>query len=729
MIFINGYPAVLDDELENKIVLTDTAESKPSVVYMDKLHAPKPRTLAFVQIANRDFNRALPISDTNRKSSYEFWFWVDQVLSSEFPVNTKYDENGDPILDDDGNIDLGKWRTRPGIVQIILYEHKHVLSRKASLHNVNIINMLPVILNTFNEGQENPYLNYHDWESLANFLSFPEYKVFIDYGRIYYEEDGITPLPSEYPPAIPSHCIWQQLTLTECLEDLLKNYDCRVLSETVTFPYQENYEAENVFTYIKWKKRKKIQYDESLVYENIAWPVNTVETLAVEDQCQIMFPTVGTSVSGSGATLYAGTYYSNPPSDSTPNSELLFICNLHPKLDAFDDLTYTAVTDYIKETHVNFLQYYSFITPHLPSYYYENYEWSTIELVASANYQYYKVDHLPRRNLQPVPVIYDSAFNIVFQGFVKAASSGTVTLDGIADLTNNIVYPGLRILQDSGNTSITQVNGVYLAVGDIATFHIYGEDIILIAINNRDPFEDHYIPPMFDGQEVTAITWTCPGWSFALDDSYFVCPPSPSNALFPQLDYSYVSHEIVGDEGDGFATSRYPRVPNAISHHNFNTPNSSNLAKVTFELAHTLEQIYDYFANNNAYSNWTEAAIQLLVNDWYRRYQFISFYIGFSQSLTSMELYWSTGSPIGGYSGVGIHPDIVPNMFTRSHNVPNSFGETATNLPHTFDSFTYTRPNYLGTTHSGYSTIQAMLYTGYLKRFSELTTTVTLETE
>ena len=157
------YKPVLSLPYLSKIVFTDCAESERSIVFMDKDDAPRRETLVWVLIRNLDYDPNDPLNDTdidgvttesnpiqehasNPYYLFKRWMWVEAVLSPEFPANYLTDEEGDPLTDESGNLVLGDWDNRPGMVKVHLREHKHALTRQAILDNVNIIHRLPSIV-------------------------------------------------------------------------------------------------------------------------------------------------------------------------------------------------------------------------------------------------------------------------------------------------------------------------------------------------------------------------------------------------------------------------------------------------------------------------------------------------------------------------------------------------------------------------------------------------------
>lgn len=731
MIFINGYPALILDGLENEIIWTDSAESKASTVYMDKRHAPSSKSLAWIQIRSRKYDSEEPISDTNRKYEYEVWMYVDIVLSPEFPVNYAYDESGDPIFDENGKADLGDWDKRSGFVKVILREHKHVLTRFASLDNVNIVHRLAGLTNTYNSIMDDPFLNMMGWDELKTFLGSEKYRLQLDYG-VEYQSPEEEVLPSEYPPTHPYNCFWQQLTLLECLEDLLRNYDCRILNKTLVSPYDSEYEDEDaILTNLVWRYRRRLEYDTSLTYTRINWPVYSEEQRINEDGAHIFVPNVTTGY-GTGLTLYAGSYHNPTSSTGYLSSEYNHLCALvgysagSNEIPANSNHLTQAVIDYVKQSHVNMSVYYAFETPHLPRSYYEEREWSTITIRASRDRQDYLVEHHPRTRNNLIPNLRNTtSFNCYVQGVVKAVSGSLLVLDNVKDLTNDIIYEGPKTLP----VSFANYGGDGIAVGDIASIGITGTTPILINLDKRSAFPDEMVPPMYDGQEVAAITWSVPDWTFNPGDSYFEHPlyvSNPvSNSYLKCYNYQYASHELVDTPEGAFANIVYTAYESYTSKQSFKGPSTKNLAKVTFISPATDEEIRNYI--DRVYSNIAypsnETVRQLMVEDWKMRYQRITFYLGFYQALTTLTMYHSKFLSYPGYYNTSLHPDIIPEVFSRS-------GVPADDLPYTWDDESYVDSDYSSVGLGGFegenTTIEGMLYAGYRKFLSELSVTVSL---
>lgn len=711
MIFINGKQIITHPAFQSKIVLTDDAYSEESIVYMDKADAPNPRTQVFVQILNRNFNPNISEGEDNPKWDYGFWMWVEQVLSNEFPVNVQYDENGDPILNDDGSLKLTNWENRDGIVKVCLYEHKYTLTRQVCMDNINMPYRLGIILNTYNEIQEDPFHNRADWNTIADLLKPTNHQVRLDVGVDYLdEEDNV--LPSEYPPYPPVNCLWHQLKLSDCLNDLLINYDCRLLSQPSN--------GDPIDTYLVWKKRKPIQFLENLLYSKISWPVNTEESLATEKTSRILFPTTG-SVFGSGVTGFEPYY----ESIGTNSGEFDLYCNLHPRINQYEDdeLAYTAISEYLRETHVNMAQYFCFHTPRLPKTFYDNYEWSKIELFVEGYEAYYRVTHNPRYDVRPINYLQSQSFNVYFRGMVLGVESNAVTLTSILDVTNNKIIDGTRRLE---SVDVIELNGVTLSAGDVATFGIIGENVILIAINDRQELPANIPAPRYNGNEVSAIVWEATGWTFNPGDSYFEHPEYMTTFPYNIYNYRYVSHEIVAPEGDGFNILRYNARDNYSPLNNFNAPISSNIAKVRFEMVADLEDVKSYIQTAFNQVFFKDSAIEYIANDWLRRYQIVEFYIGFTPTITSTKLYWSPYASPTQYFSTGLHPDLIPDDFFREDN--GTF-DRADDFPYLFDPISYTRSTTLGVfaSYAPLTEIRKMLFTGYEKHLSEEYISLSLE--
>jgi hypothetical protein len=726
MIYINGSPILVGDSFENKLVLTDCAKSEVSVLYMDKAYAPKPKTLVFVQIANRNYDSSKATSATNYLYEYQFWMWVEQVLSREFPANMTYDVNNNPIPRPDGTMDLGNWHNLPGVVKVLLYEHKYLLTRQASIDNVNVISRLPLFAVASEAITPQALENGLDWSDIATFLQSSDETIKLDHGVTYTyidpeTEEEVTH-PTEYPPHPPYQCYWQQLTLSECLDDLLIGYDCRLLTNTLKYPWDEDLNSVKPWSNLVWKYRRPLKYDETLNYSRIAWPINTTESLAEETNANIHFPK--TDIWGSGTPLQIGTSVVNRYDLYHP---------FYPTLNTVDkdQIVVTEITDYLKRTHVNMSQYYQFTTPFLPAYYYYYYEWSKITIICSKEDSYYEVEHAPR--LSFAKQYLSVGQNKHVYGFARYVSGDRYYLhvEDIVDFTNNRAYPGTYILESTNVLGYNNfaLNGSPLK-GDILSFIITGEVVTFYVEETNENRPAEFIPVLFEGQEVTRITWSCPTWAFNLADSYFEYPDR-TLPLATLYDYRYHSHTLV-DTSISFATINYD-VRTTAANGNFNAPTDFHAASVTLEMILNEADIKTLLDSISTYNTWTSDTLDFIAADWYRRFRFVTFYIGFTKTLTNMDLYFSNLLPQNDYMNGAIHPDMVPSLFFRT-NRENGTQITADVLPKTFSPLTLDRnvnkyKIFTTTTFPAYGTLyslQRMLFSGYLKFFQEQSITVSL---
>ena len=733
MIFVNGYPVMIADGLENQIILTDTAKSEASIVHMDKAHAPASKKLVWVQIVNRKFDRSRAESDTNRRFEYEFWMWVDYVLSPEFPANFRYDENGDPIVDANGLIDLGDWKNRPGIVRVYLREHKHVLTRQIALDNVNVFNRLQGVLNYYNELSDDPYFHAMDWIQISEFIGSETHRIKLDY-EVEYTDGESQPIDTEYPPGIPVNCFWQQLKLSECLELLLRNYECRILTRTQTRPTDAEFEDPNIpLSYLQWRYRRQIEYDTSLTYTRINWPVYSEEQQMFEDASGVVVPTL-TGLFAAQQNIIAEHHY-YPTNTFFLSGLYTHVCDLayytsgNPTAYGSNQVT-LAVIDYVKNSHVNMTAYYAFETPHLPKSYYETKEWSRITIRASTERQDYLVEHHEREGARISKKVYENlSTQSIFTGTVVSVSNGFMQLANIVDLTADKVYDGVKTVPVNFNS----FNGVPIASGDFVTLSVTGTSIIGLGIDTRHEYPEEVIEPLWIGQPVTNITWTCPNWAFNPGDSYFQHPLWVTNPAYSYLkcyNYTYHDHVLVNtsNQSEPFATLVYETQVNNNTEQLFRSPTTSNQARVTFRSLATDEEIEEYIDARGGLTRFAKdipTLKSMMIEDWKRRFQYITFHIGFHKMLTTMVFFHSKFQVSNFYRSTSMHPDIVAAPFHRGFT-------HATELPYTWDTEPFTdvfgSSAGLGTWEAENGVIELMLSKGYIKRFSELPITVTVNT-
>ena len=709
MIFLNARPVINHPDYPSEIILTDDGTSKVSIIYMDKRYAPKSKELAHLTVTNPDFNPSEEESDDNRKYTIEQWMYVERIFSNSYPKTTLFDEEGDPILNEDGSVFLGNWDEIDGIVKVHLREHKYVLRRNYCLNNVNMVSQLPMFLNAHNSLKENIYENYMDWQELMEFLSNPEWRI-----AFTYDEESL-----DNPPAVPRNCFWEGLTLLSCAQDLALNFNLRYLSKVITRPTDPDYDDDGIsLTEISYVRKKRIEYDDTICYEKIDWPVSEASRLIQEKQTDILFPQNYTT----------GYRYYIHGKEFTTVDDYAFICNLFPYYgeEVEDDTLMQMMSDYLREGHINVDTYYEFTTRKLPADFYDTKEWSSIRIVIEGTAPIFHVKHEPKDLLRAVPRENPTNVNILFQGVVLAATDNSITLANVTDLTNNVVYENPKIISYPNIDTMT-ANQMVPNTGDLVTYGISNNKIAVVSVAERAPYPEEQVRIQYQGSNVNKVTWTCPGWSFNLADSYFT---HPEVGTYPELmiyNYQYVSHDIVEGSEANFNTIDYVTTTEADYYQNI-VAGVGSKARITLRSVATLDNVKDYIKRFVTFNRpMKDSIIELAARDWLRNYQYVQVYVGLSDEFTMMECYYSHLQGTSRTNGMGIHPDLLPEFFTR---ITDAGIVSANTFPYTWATgYTPTHPvSYFGRLGSAslLNDIQRHCGYGYQKRFGELSTTVSI---
>lgn len=705
MITIN-YQPVLALENESKIVFTDSAKSEPSYVYMDKFIAPSSSELVWMEIRNPNYN---PNDPNNLRPAYvvnldnagkyhsktkyldhpenplflfQKWMWLENVLSNHFPANYVKDADGNPVTNEDGSFDLGDWQTRQGMVKLELYEHKHVLTRQASLDNANILHRLSFIISRYNELAPTQLLNELSWEDIAEFLSLRKIK--LDYGISYSDDSGT--LPSEYPPVVPHHCLWKSQTLRFCLQNLLENFEGRLLSETLVPPDAEDYLANgqkstaldeaDVLTSMKWRYRRPIEYRDDILYEKCLWPVDNLNTLENEQNSIILYRRLsdyygvsplynpGYISIGELGTDTIGINYQN-----STRSTYDLICNLYPYDHNYQLVEFDQLTQYLRKAHVNMATEYCFSTKCLPPDFYSKSEWSSITLkFTNTNYEYL-VEHKKRNTANPYGTFAGTgyqigAFNAAFKAVVKEnlVTNGMV-FSSFIDITNNL------IIEDELTLPVVDADA---EPHDVIHGVISGNDFIVINRTSLIPTsieENEIIDIKFEGNLVDKIIWSLDSFNPAIPDSQLeIADPNSVEKVHNYVYEGFTNY----DDDNPFEILEYQTDVSPNRTTNLFAPESENLATINFVMRVPEEErkqaIIDYLTRSTI---GTIAEVQVeneLYNDalaekWLLYYERIQIKVGINHDSTELSFYHYEYEPKRLRTSKGIHPDLLPSQF------------------------------------------------------------------
>lgn len=721
MIFIDYKPVLVHPELTSKIVFTDSGECEDSIIFMDKKYAPERESRVWMLIKNPKYNPDDPLNDRevdlpgnpdedpydpgnppplpdplldhaeNPYWLFRRWMWVSDIYSNEYPANFQRDENGDPLTNPDGSLFLGNWDDRDGIVKVVMREHKHTLTRQCATDNVNILQRASYLLQIYNSWLPTRFFNGMTWIEICDFLQIQKLK--LDYEMEYEDpEDPPTILPSEYPPVIPHHCTWMHWTLAECLDDLLKNFESRVIEvvDEDAIPTRNDYLTnkeyitEEIYTHLVWKRRREIQYRDDIIYTSIQWPVLTDEALMDEKNSTIHYHRLYNNYSAGGiyqSGLYPdhhvlGYNFLRNNWDNTTRSTLDFICNLYPYSPDYMPTDFDELNQYLKENHVNVDVYYAFTTSDLPIDFYETGEWSRIELRYGKGTYEYLVEHKPRMTWFPKPYV---GFQLYAQlrGVIKYVHEDHVTCDQLWDTTNNILI--------GDDIEMPAVLGQFqnAQVGDIANFVISGDNISLYSVEHTSELVTEQIPVKWNGENVEKFIWTIDNWNENITDEDLEVADH-ATSLDRVFNYTLEDVQNLDGSGDPFNVVEYYVADPGSFGYNINLPTTVNMLALTFKMRATREEVVEYLEANTALENIINdyGFIDSIADKWLQTYERLTINVGLSHSVNTFEMWMTeyTFDRVG--NKTGILSDMSPGQYLAwGVSQGNTFPYTHTAIP------------------------------------------------
>jgi hypothetical protein len=524
------------------------------------------------------------------------------------------------------------------------------------------------------------FMNDMSWANIADFLSLR--KVKLDYAT-----DS-----TAYPPVLPHHCYWKHLTLCECLDDLLKNFECRVLSKTnedgtpipddyLNDGFDDHFDGIDVVTDLVWKRRQKIVYRDDINYDKILWPVYDREIQTEEDNSVIYFKKLSSFFGFSSDLFQEGLYptvqsswdanrYMPPNSganfDIVKRSAYDFICNLYPYSDTYFPDNFAEINLYLKENHVNVDTDYRFTTDTLPPDFYEESEWSKITLQWENDNYEFLVEHLPRPCWFPNEIA-TIPFNAIVEGTVASQTGYIVTFSYLRDITNNILMPA--------NTAIEFSNNNTYEPGDEVTLGIYGDSIRPIGLVRWDEEETEMIELLYNGDIVDSITWEIVNWNeYGSAGTCQHCDPEGAWKVF-----NYVVEGVSEREPNAewsFGTQTYEiEHPTGYAGTNINEPLGTHQIIITFvmEVAEDdrKQAIVDYLTHRSVLVDVEPENREFQLNMWAERwlhfYERITICVGLTKNVLRMDMYYAPYEHDSKRLQDGINPDIDPYEFSRTY--------------------------------------------------------------
>ena len=660
MLQVNFKNVVASEDLVNTIVLNDSAYSESSTVFMDKQLAPRKHDLVWVTIA-----------DPNGGYMLQRWMYVEQVLYLDYVDPIVRNAQGAPVMDNEGNTLRESLHDKPGVVRVILREHKHCLMLSRATDYYNIPNLLRYAIPNY----ANLYEPYD-----MNRMLWPDIEQFISHGLI-----GLDAQESERPPITPVNLYWRGLLLADCLDDLLINFACRVVEqslyppspeffETADFRSQEFIEAQPQFSRLTWKKRRFIDLPPTIKYDTLMYPEETADYRQAQmDNTQIFFATLNNR----------DFQYEAGASTTQDNRYINNFINCDKAIVGGD---YTELREYIRRSNINKHLYYAFTTKRLPVSFLINYDWSKIQYIFSNTYDIV-VEHIPREQVRPmyVPPIVRSE---TYVGRIESIGSTTIVLTDIRNMTrpNNNIY--LRDFVEIPNS----VPLDYSNTGKDLTFRVENNTISLVSTSSVfSPLSDSDgLPPLFDGDEVNAVIHTIVGLNYECPDEAIAFG---SDEIYDYKFHSYSLNPLMSSDQENVFTYDIETFPG--QYWIFKRPEYLYWAKVRFEIKASLEEIIEYLSDNPLFSPMGPTYVEASAKFWHNNFRFIDLYLSFSPGPTRIKWVYVTtkpnnthsftapGTPFGTWGK--FVPYISPDVNTKWFSGPNDFVPPENQaMPYTF---------------------------------------------
>jgi len=637
MLSVNYKPVVSGPGMVSKIVLTDNAYSETSVVYMDKKDAPYQNTLVWVTIKD-------PGATGNM---LERWMYVQHVLFPDFADVIQRDEEGDPILDGNGYPVKNSMRTRPGLVKVILREHKNTLTRSMFLDAFNLPSLLSYKLKEFSLIEKYNAYNEVNWEGIHELISHRGIKLLT--------------AGDDQPPIIPVNMYWKGLYLADGLDDLLFHFSSRVIEQPeVTAPTKAylaamNHQSPPLLTNLVWKKRRFVDLDTSIIYDTIAWPEETNESRHTElTDNKIAFTTISLT-----------DFERSSESPATSQSGFLR-CN---KVIAGGDRT--IIRQWLNETYINRYLFYAFSTRRLPASFLEEKDWSKIEYIFTDSNYTIVVRHEPRPlNRLHQPFIDER--KETFAGRVTSVSGSSITLKDLRNQSSphrDLFLDGSYVLDMPSFAGYTNTLGLLVPdlVGKDINFQIANNVVTVLSTTSlySELSDEVKIQPLHNGDDVIRIKHFIEYLSYSCPDSAI------SFNSDPIFDYEYDSHEVNPNAGSDYRINEWEVIDEAPNAFNLELVDELATCKVTFKLKATKAEIIDFIeaTNTDASYPYGPEYIEGIADFWLTNFQYVTILFSFSPSATSLrwrslssQEFMGTAYASGYYDN--IRHDIDSSLFT-----------------------------------------------------------------
>lgn len=524
-----------------KIVLSDGAFPEESYVYMDRDDAPKAKDAVWIEISNPSYDSDAttdtedPEYDPQKSERYQYrnWFYVHDVLTNNFPN-----------LTDD-------YSDKPQVCKVVLYELRETNRELGFSTHFNTFSAAKYLILKYNEAltteaSKNPI---NSWSEIADLLEV----------RSRLDTDELDP---EYPIHIPKFLLWANLNAQQALDDLLQNYQTRVIEKPLIIPDDEDASEDiqalsdttDVLSNTCWKARRPIQFDADLTYTSLLWPDEVYpQQDSVTFTKYVLYRTYQSFFSASAEDQTV-------PSPTSPdNNSLVFSLEPYLEYPTGSVPNNDTLSDYLESTNINHDVRFSFTVQETNPVWMEERDWTRIvfQWTNNPNNSIFGIliEHDDRKQKLMLAAPRDSKELLYCD--VNTFGGDSVGATNIYSITDDAEIGDWTIPIDPTIYQTSQIRAVIALVNTTFTF-VHFEPARLFRV-------------LYSGDRVTQIT-----------HNYGSIPTIPIIDLFPNLDltpepptdvfkYEHVDTTLTGNPA--LVTFSIADFPNgAHSLFTYNTP-------------------------------------------------------------------------------------------------------------------------------------------------------------
>lgn len=517
-LFLNFNPVVCGDgnNYSSSFTFTDKAETEENYLWMFPEHAPDRDSVAFLEILNVDYkkqNESLPAGKDNEQEDHPYyiyanWVWVIDVVNYRFVTN----------LEEQVDLDV----RRP--VKVILKELRGVLEYRFNARSYNRPTRLTNIQgNSFHPfyplSEDRPVEMFDpiNWEELEDLFRHEGLTV----RTTVINELGEAVRDPELFDLMPYNLMWFNLPFSQCLEYFADIFQVRVLEKCLFYP--DRPEPEVVITNgqqlipegiedlseVYFKRPKKIEYDENIIYENMRYSPQDARYLSRLSSIEVVLPTFADSVSPESLDLR------NAIPDNVKDIVLpgLLWDNDNASLT-------TALKQYIVDNRINSETIYEFQCNYLPHTFYPEREWTFINYTVKNKILKITCAHEYKpRPFIPLRASEDEVQEKIYKGVIVGANNSFVAV------VNN-ESPGINFLPiPLGNFAVVGDNPNYIN-GDlqgrtVLYNNIDSNPIISTADSELTLSEFNVSEYVLDAQVIEEINHKIENFNFIPSDDFY----------------------------------------------------------------------------------------------------------------------------------------------------------------------------------------------------------------